>query len=403
MGRVRDHNEDAHYFDPETGTFLVCDGMGGHAAGEVASAIAIETLRRQWTDSAVASAAKAWEQARSAAARRALLNAIRAGALVANEAILADAAEHDKRRGMGTTFVGMFVTGTDAVISNAGDSRAYLVRDGFCVQVTEDHTLLARLRSVGVDVDLAGPGARYKSQLTTALGLGLDLNVSSMMIPLLEGDRFVLCSDGVSEYFSDREIGDLVSSAPSPARAAQLLVNGAVDRGGRDNATAVVLRVVDLERDTKSSTQLQQDEATVAACPLFEGLTQQKRWLTLRAAVEHDIPKGERLPAFLKGSAVGWVLLSGAVSHGNDSAGVSSLLYPGSFRMPPTVVPPDDMWVAAEDVRALAIRADDFRQVGADDTQLGLMLERTLLRLNGDSERRRTASVSTGVPGDFEE
>ena len=221
VGRVRDHNEDAYFVDSDLGVFLVCDGMGGHAAGEVASAIAVKTIRMKWTSDETLKAADTWLDSGTPVAKKEMLATLRAGVLAAHTAIVAEGMRDEAKSGMGTTLVGGIVVGGDVVFAHAGDSRAYLVRDGIAMQLTEDHTLLARLLAAGIDVDTSGEGARFRSMLTNALGIGQDCRVSTFVVPLADGDRFLLCSDGVSEYVKEVEVGEVLSKQPSPARAAQ--------------------------------------------------------------------------------------------------------------------------------------------------------------------------------------
>src|SRR6185503_3872619 len=184
VGNVREHNEDANHVDEGAGLFLVCDGMGGHAAGEVASALAIKVVKDAWTSTEVGRAATAWAETGTAEAKRALLAAVRAGAHAAHAAISAESDADVQKRGMGTTFVGVLVVGSDAVMVHAGDSRAYLVREGIAMQLTEDHTLLAKLLAAGIDVDVDGDGARFKTMLTNALGIGSEPHASTFVVPL---------------------------------------------------------------------------------------------------------------------------------------------------------------------------------------------------------------------------
>ncbi|HEV7556033.1 MAG TPA: hypothetical protein VGO00_11285, partial [Kofleriaceae bacterium] len=109
VGKVRDHNEDAYYFDADLGVFLVCDGMGGHAAGEVASAIAVKTIRSRWCSDDTLAAADAWVDSGSPDAKRELLASIRAGVLSAHTAIIAEGIRDETKSGMGTTLVGAMV------------------------------------------------------------------------------------------------------------------------------------------------------------------------------------------------------------------------------------------------------------------------------------------------------
>ncbi|HEX7838941.1 MAG TPA: protein phosphatase 2C domain-containing protein, partial [Kofleriaceae bacterium] len=152
VGKVRDHNEDAHFLDVDLGVFLVCDGMGGHAAGEVASDLAIQAIRREWSGQALHEAVERWLDRGTPDAKKELIEAIRGGVVAAHAAILAEAGRDETKSGMGTTLVGAVIVGGDLVFAHAGDSRAYLVRDGISMQLTEDHTLLARLLAAGIDV-----------------------------------------------------------------------------------------------------------------------------------------------------------------------------------------------------------------------------------------------------------
>src|SRR5690606_2773761 len=154
-------------------------------------------------------------------ARKQLLTAVTQGVLAAHDAIVSEAAADAGKKGMGTTVVAAIVVGGDVVFAHCGDSRAYLVRDGITVQLTEDHTRLARLLAAGVDVDVDGDGARFKSMLTNALGIGHECKVSTFVVPVADGDRFLLCSDGITEYLQENEIGEVLTTMPSPARSAQ--------------------------------------------------------------------------------------------------------------------------------------------------------------------------------------
>ena len=210
VGKVRDHNEDAHFFDADGGVFLVCDGMGGHAAGEVASALAIQTIRAYWDGNHTHNLIDAWLTTGTPEAKKLMLAGLRDGVVAAHEAILAEAAEDEAKTGMGTTLVGAMIVGNELVFAHAGDSRAYLVRDAIAMQLTEDHTLLSRLLAAGIEVDVSGEGARFRSMLTNALGIGNEVKVATFVVPLADGDRFIFCSDVISEYVKEAEVGEVL-------------------------------------------------------------------------------------------------------------------------------------------------------------------------------------------------
>ena len=327
VGNVRDHNEDAHVVAVDDGVFIVCDGMGGHAAGEVASALGVRITREQWLGPTVQRAAAAWVSTGTLETRRALLSAVKAGVMTAHRTICEQAAADLGKQGMGTTFTGLVVVGGDAVIAHAGDSRAYLVRDGIAVQLTEDHTLLARLLASGMPLAEGPASARWKGVITNALGFGDDTKVVTFMVPLSDGDRLLLCSDGVSEYVGEAEVGQILVGQPSPARAAQRLVELALDRGGEDNATALVIKVVEVgEQVTAARRQLDAD--ALARCVLFEPLTPQQRLRATRIAVVRDVAAGEPLAEAALGSRVAWVVLSGVVVQYGQIRWPGALLFP---------------------------------------------------------------------------
>ncbi|HEY4240715.1 MAG TPA: protein phosphatase 2C domain-containing protein [Kofleriaceae bacterium] len=411
VGKVRDHNEDAHHFDGDLGLFLVCDGMGGHAAGEVASAIAVQTVREEWSGDAVQHAADAWLADANPETKKALLGVLRAGVIAAHDAILSEAARDRAKTGMGTTLVAAIVVGGEAVFAHAGDSRAYLVRDGISMQLTEDHTLLARLLAAGIDVDVTGEGSRFRSMLTNALGIGDECKVSTFVVPLADGDRFLLCSDGISEYVPENEVGEVLTKQPSPARAAQRLVDLALERGGGDNATAVVVRVLEAGETPLPAEQRKKDDAAVRASPLWgTRVTPQQQLRALRIAIPREYASGERLPAFALGDRVAWILVEGTARQDGEQLGAGALVYPESLLGGP-IPERDALATVTGDVRALAIRSDDFRELCEDDTELGEALLESLgviaaskmprprtPKLDVDAYAHTLTSMSAAVP-----
>lgn len=237
-GRLRQQNEDAAHAGP--GIFVVADGMGGHNAGEVASAIAVGALREAYPT-----------RAADAAAFVAEVESI-------NAAIHRSAAADRDQRGMGTTLAALAVVpapspdgdraatladGAAAVVANVGDSRTYLLRDGDLRQVSVDHSYVQELLSEGlINADEARTHAR-RNIVTRALGIEDRVAVDSWTIPLVAGDRFVLCSDGLVDEVDDGEILATLRDERDPEGAAARLVAAANAHGGRDNVTVVVVDV----------------------------------------------------------------------------------------------------------------------------------------------------------------
>ncbi len=374
VGNVRDHNEDSHLVDSDEGIFIVCDGMGGHAAGEVASALGVRVTRQEWLAPPTQKALATWAGAGSLEARRAALHAVKGGVLAAHRTICEQSLADLAKKGMGTTFTGIVVAGGDAIIAHAGDSRAYLVRGGIAMQLTEDHTLLARLLAAGLPMMESTESHRWKGVITNALGFGDDTRVITFTVPLSDGDRLLLCSDGVSEYVGEAEVGEVLTSQPSPARAAQKLVDLALERGGEDNATALVIKVIEAGETPVPAAQRQRDAEILSLCPLLEQLSPQQRLRTLRIAMSHDFVAGDILPESTLESRVGWILLDGEVLIGGDTEGAGSMLYPEALLGRGQPRRAESLAVAISEVRALAVRGDDFAELANEDADLAELL-----------------------------
>jgi protein phosphatase len=214
-GLVRQNNEDAAYAG--RWLFAVADGLGGHAAGEVASAAVIQTLRPH--DAEVPPSA--------------LLEVLGRAVAEANREVARQAAEDPARRGMGTTLTAMLFSGDRAAVAHIGDSRAFRLRDGQLRQITEDHTI----GKLVWDADFLAPVlARH---LDGRPDRSADLGVRDMRA----GDRYLLCSDGLSPVVDDRTLRDVLTLAANPADAVCQLVALAEDAGGPDNVTVVVIDV----------------------------------------------------------------------------------------------------------------------------------------------------------------
>lgn len=231
VGLVRQNNEDAWFCDPAGRLFLVSDGMGGHAGGEVASALVAETVAE------AAPAAAAWEHPERE------LPALLARA---NARILERA--RGPLSGMGATAVLLFLQGRRGWVCHAGDSRAYRWRAGVLAPLTIDHTpeselgLDAHGRHLDPpDVRRAAPLRRRSGMITRAVGIGPELQPDTRAVDVRPGDRFVLCSDGLTDLVSPARMADLLGAAAAPADACRALVEAALAAGGLDNVTVVAI------------------------------------------------------------------------------------------------------------------------------------------------------------------
>lgn len=375
VGKVREHNEDSHLIDTENQIFIVCDGMGGHAAGEVASSMAVQITRGSWTAPSMRMRVKAYAERGDADTRRSLIQTVRQGVMSSHLEIIDEAKRDEDKAGMGTTFTGFLIAGGEAIFAHAGDSRAYLVRDDIAMQLSDDHTLIARLQASGIDPSTGGAATvRWKGVLTNALGIGDATRVATFIVSLYTGDKILLCSDGITEYVNESEIGQVLVSAPSPARSAQRLVDMALDRGGGDNATALVVKVVEAGETRIPPEQRERDEAALGKCPLFESLTPQERLRALRITHLRELKSGKPLVPIALGNRVTYLVLSGEVELADRKVGEGAVIYPEALIEGTDMPGRSKTAVAATAVRLLTIRQDDLFELAEEESDLGVKL-----------------------------
>jgi len=237
IGRVRTSNEDSYGYDQRLGVFVVCDGMGGHAAGEVASKIAVDSVLGYFRDQEPMAADASLIDAPIGA--RLLADAVNK----ANESILQYADENEATAGMGTTLVAVRFCEGKFTIAHVGDSRIYLLREGELVQLTEDHSFVMEQVRRGVLTIQEAKQSSAQHIITRALGTGDDSPPDLAEFPAQEGDLLLLTTDGIIRHVSDEEIKTILSQIPSVQLACETLVDAALEGGGEDNATCMLLRV----------------------------------------------------------------------------------------------------------------------------------------------------------------
>ena len=239
-GRVRENNEDSFRLAPEIGLFVLSDGMGGLEAGEIASKLAVETVvehcEQAEADPSLAVFGKHIEGVSDTCNRMA--SAVR----LANTAIYENARNRGGKAAMGATIVLLRVIEDRVCIAHVGDSRAYLLRAGQFDQLTEDHSFVADQVRRGVLTPEEASRSRMHNVLTRALGIDPTVDVDVTEELLMDGDVFLVCSDGLFRELSNAQITGILDETDDPQRAASRLVDLANQAGGGDNITVIVLR-----------------------------------------------------------------------------------------------------------------------------------------------------------------
>lgn len=243
VGLKRDHNEDSFLCCDDLGLYAVADGMGGHLGGERASRMAVEVLEKEMRTRLPA----------AIDANGGVAQALGEATRFASQAIYETAQSSPEHTGMGTTLTGICFHEQSLTLCHVGDSRAYLVRDGRARQITEDHSWIQEQVRAGLLSPTDALVSRFRNIITRSVGFEPVVTPDLLTMPVEAGDCYLLCSDGLSNYFSTEEIGRIVTSQ-FYAEAGHALVEIANERGGDDNITCVIIYVANERDEAPSST-----------------------------------------------------------------------------------------------------------------------------------------------------
>lgn len=242
IGRKRQLNQDAFYIDNDLGFYVVADGMGGHAAGEVASHEAVEAaydmiyrgrnIIEEFRQNPITE-----ETSRNIC--RLMESAIQSATYV----VYGIAEQRPSYQGMGTTFSALLLAGAFAVTGQVGDTRVYCIREGEAMQLTEDHTLINWQLRQGIITPEEAMFSPHKNVITRAVGNKEYVQVDTQIVSVSIGDKFLLCSDGLHGYVKKNEIPAILELGPGAA--CERLIDLANERGGRDNITSVIVEILE--------------------------------------------------------------------------------------------------------------------------------------------------------------
>ncbi len=295
VGRKRDHNEDSYLIDKDMGLFIVADGMGGHAAGEVASSMAVRIVHEVLTSKADLLDDRAEHGPRSEISTGQILSLLEYAVKTASDRIHAEAQRDTSKRGMGTTLSLLLLIGSRGYVAHVGDSRIYMVRDGVVQQVTEDHTIANELLRLGMVTRDDVERVPSKNAITRAVGVYQHAEVDTLNLEVLPNGQFVLASDGLTSYLDDAgQVLEEHLAKKDGDRSVQGLIDHANERGGKDNITAVLVR---LGRggmaDSARARRLQLTRDVLHGMPLFSRLNERELLRVMQAAEVYQFEKDE--------------------------------------------------------------------------------------------------------------
>jgi serine/threonine protein phosphatase PrpC/CRP-like cAMP-binding protein len=394
VGRKRAANEDNFLIDKQLKLFVVADGMGGHASGEIASAMAVHGIRDV------------------IAAERDILDAyddddpkshvevctlLEYAVHETCERIFLKARQEPEKRGMGTTLVALLIIGARGFIAYVGDSRIYLLRGGVVYQLTEDHSLrneLIRMGKITAEEFEDSPYANLKNAMTRAVGVYEHVEVDTLDFDVIPGDSFLLCSDGLYEYLDDSDIANTIG-LPELRDVPGKLIDHANTRGGKDNITAVVVQVGGEDLHDRAA-ELNLTLDTLGQVPIFGDLSYQQLVRILNLARQMPMQAGQTV--FAEGDEGNelFVVLRGKIELSRGGV-VVAVLGEGAHLGEMALIdasPRSTTGRALEDGKLLAIARDDFYQILRREPPLAVKLLLSFLQILAKRLRQTTADLA---------
>jgi len=402
VGRKREANEDNFLVDKKLSLFVVADGMGGHASGEVASDISVHEFRN--AIDAHRDVIERYAKGDAEVRPPDILTILEHALQTACHAIYERGQLEPEKRGMGTTTSALLIAGDRGFIAHVGDSRIYLVRRGQVVQLTEDHSLInelirrGKITKEGID---SSPYKSYKNAVTRAVGVYETVQTDTIDFELLPGDQFLLCSDGLHAYLQDEKMIELLSGediTSAPSRFVALANEG----GGHDNITAVVVRVDRTAAGAAATAgddradELQRKVDVLKQMPLFRHLTYREIIRVLNVTEVKEFAPGASI---IKEGTFGeelFILLKGKVRVHKNDAFITYLL-PGSHIGEMALVDriPRSASATDEDAsRLLILRRREFYEIVRKDPSLSVKLLWSFVQVLAERLRKTTAELS---------
>jgi serine/threonine protein phosphatase PrpC len=375
-GAGRETNEDAVLSRPDLGLFGIADGMGGHAAGEVAAAESLRAVEQHLASASAREVLQRYADEPVLENRRAVFELMTGSMRAANDAVLHAGEQEAARRGMGTTLDVAVLVRDRAFFAHVGDSRAYLIRPTAALQLTHDHAAYDSLQTSG---KRSPTRSQSRSPLTNSIGHKKRLVVDTLFVDLSPGDRVLLCTDGLHGMFDDEASFGRMCRQGTVAEVTRALMARTHASSGLDDASTVVIAIGKRFASRRvDAGPRARDFATIAASPLCMDLATADALSALAAGVEVELDAGVEIPRAIANDRVAYVVLEGLVELANGRQ-----LGPSGFLMAESlldVATRGKLPKVLERTRLIRIRHDDFCEVCAHNTRLAAELYKRLAR-----------------------
>ncbi len=409
VGRQRDHNEDNFLIDKKLRLFIVCDGMGGHAAGEVASSITVHQIRDAvYTNRDLVGR---FQQGSTDVEAIEILQVLEHAIQDACATVYNRAQAEPEKRGMGTTASVLLIAGEAenlrGFIAHVGDSRIYLTRQSQCHQLTEDHSLmneLIRRGKIKEEEFDSSPYKKFKNAVTRAVGVYASVEVDTFDFDILPGDSLLLCSDGMYVYFEEPELPGLLAEGDVKT-VPTALIDRANEGGGHDNITNVVVRVnADSQKPVDGrAKELSLKLEVLKGMQLFRYLSYKELVGVMNLTETHEFKAGESVITQGEVGEAMYVVLSGTVRLHEGEVDVAKLgkgQHFGEMALVDRTVRSLSA-TATEPSRLLAIHRKDFYAIIKKQPELSVKLLWSFVQVLADRLRRTTADLSGALKGEI--
>ena len=397
VGKKRPHNEDAYLADESLGLYAVADGMGGHAAGEVASAAALQALRDALAEDR--SVLDGFAASPTVESREHAAQLVERAVQKACAEVYALSAADPTRRGMGTTLVALVACGRNAVLAHVGDSRVYLFRNDRAHQLTEDHSMVQEQLKRGLISKADAASAENRNVITRAIGVQRSVAVDTLITELVPGDVYLVCTDGLHGYLGDDELPALLGQEKQ--RLVDLLVDLALQRGGKDNVTAIVLAVEggrgEETADVEGRTEI------LRRIPLFQHMAYKELLGILGVARGRQFQGGQTIINECEAGDELFVIFRGKVDVMKGGMAIATLRAGGHFGEMGLVdqAPRSATVVAVEETSAISIDRENLLKLMRRDSLLAVKLLWSFVQVLS-TRLRNTNEVLTGLKSELD-